>query len=223
MPLKSRGLGQRPKRRKMNSSVRSPSRDATKILWILKEAYDNPDGSGGGWNFCDIWEEKGRLWDSITRHDGRATWQPIIYVCYAILNGFKTYDEMPYIRNKPEMADVLKSIAFININKLPGLSRSNDTQILDFYQKNKIILKKQIEVFQPDIIIGYYKIKWQLCSDLNVPVINEQTKSSCHYIKTPDRLFIFASHPAQTKKRRQIYVNEIVEAAKDWSGSRETI
>ena len=184
----------------------------TKILWILKEPYDE---DGGGWGFDELFMDDEKLLACINS-PSKATWHPIIYVSYAILNNLSAWKDMDYIRDDPEMAKVLRRIAFINVNKLPGNTSSNNAEILNFYLTNKSIILKQIEVFEPDIIIGYFEIMRQIYGDLSVPVSDEKRKSSCEYIGTSTRLYISVYHPAQTTIPREIYVNEIVESVKEW-------
>ena len=69
------------------------------------------------------------------------------------MNDFIPYKEMDYIRDDPHMAQVLKSIGIININKMPGNSRSNDKDIAEKYEFWKPLLNWQLKVYNPDIII----------------------------------------------------------------------
>jgi len=61
------------------------------------------------------------------------TFQPIIYTTYGIFNRVWSWDDMPYISAAPDMALLLRSIAFINAKKLPGLTRANDDEVLSAY------------------------------------------------------------------------------------------
>lgn len=184
-----------------------------KILWILKEAYCE---DGGGWDYREEWAKEGKLWEWVNA-SSKPTWHPIIYVTYAILNGFLTWNDMDWIRNSPDMAEVLRNIAVINVKKLPGVRQSNNAEILACYNEHKQIILKQIEVFQPDIVIGYHEVLRQIYSDLDISTKNEKRKESCEYVKTHERLYITAYHPGQRIVYRETYVNDIVEAAEEWS------
>ena len=126
-----------------------------KILWILKEPYDDvEDGlaSGGGWHFSKDFLAKDDFYKRMGR--SRVTWHPVIYVSYGILNSFRDYNDMDYIRDDQTMADVIKQIAVINVKKLPGLKQTkNFGPIKSAYLKHKELLHKQIELYNPDIII----------------------------------------------------------------------
>ncbi len=53
-----------------------------KILWILKEPYDDEEGgiaSGGGWHFANNFLTKDDFYERMGR--SRSTWHPI-YLCF---------------------------------------------------------------------------------------------------------------------------------------------
>ena len=120
-----------------------------KTMWILKEPNGQLEGGGlekGGWvipneSFTDL---------GVTA--SQPTWQVIIYVMYGYLNGLM-YDDMDYIHNKIEMARVMQSIAYLNVSKMPGYSKSIKNNIEQFYIQWKSILNKQIEIYAPDVIV----------------------------------------------------------------------
>jgi hypothetical protein len=64
------------------------------------------------------------------------------------------------LRIESDMIEVLKSIAVINIKKIPGGGKTKkdakgvEYEIVDAYENNKDILKEQIKVYKPQIIIG---------------------------------------------------------------------
>ena len=70
-----------------------------KIMWILKEPYDDkaPDGSpqGGGWYLTEHFK-KDDVWKDLD------LWKLIIQANYAIRTN-KTWDELDYIQNNPDM------------------------------------------------------------------------------------------------------------------------
>ncbi|HLN73764.1 MAG TPA: hypothetical protein VK205_10745 [Prolixibacteraceae bacterium] len=181
-----------------------------RILWILKEPYDevkNGEGSGGGWDLCERFLNTS---DFATRmHKSESTWMPVCYVVYGILNDL-TYAGMQPL-SKKEVAFAIKSIAVINISKLPALTKSFDKEMKEAYKRYKKILHQQIELFNPDIIIGgatllYFREDLQL--DLRLKKnVRQAVKNS--------RLYLSVYHPAQTKKTRQAYVDDIIGAVKE--------
>lgn len=188
-----------------------------KILWVLKEPYDdNENGvpTGGGWHFCRDFLQSQDLYTRVGR--SRATWQPIVYTTYGLLNDFLLWDDMPYIRAKLEMMNVVHSIAAINIRKLPGLTRTRDFQpIVDAYNKNKEIVLRQIDTYDPEIVIGASTLEL-LFPDLGISEAEIQRKGDIDIVEQPKRVLINAYHPAQTVIPRQKYVDNIITAVKNW-------
>ena len=192
--------------------IKSYLKSKYKILWILKEPYDS---DGGGWHYCKDF----LLLDNFYERIGGSfnTWHPIIYACYGILNDFMQYETMDWLRDEPWMADIVKQIAVINVNKLPGLSRTYDYGLIsEAYNKNKNILLEQIRVYNPDIIIGGYTLNL-FFDDLGIKRDNMPKHGSVDFAIKDGKLFIDAWHPAQTAKvGRKEYVNDIINTAKDW-------
>ena len=184
-----------------------------KILWILKEPYDEDDGTGGGWSLCRDFLATTDFYKRIGR--SRKTWHPIIYVSYGILNGFLRYSDMDSIRNDPRMVNVIKDIAVINIKKNPGFTRVyNYSNIWNAYQKNKEILLLQLKTYKPDIIIGGSTLHYFL-EDLGVSV-----STGFPYFIKDAKIFINAYHPAQTQTRTEVYVDSIIDLAEKWAESK---
>jgi hypothetical protein len=188
-----------------------------KILWILKEPYDDQiDGvaSGGGWHF-----NKFLYPDNFYTRMGRSrnTWHPIIYVCYGILNELWEYNWMDWIRDDRSMAEIVREIAVINVKKLPGLTRTNDySRITDAYALHKNILLKQIEVYNPDIIIGGFTLPL-FYNDLGITGELIKNNGSVDYAILNSKIFIDAYHPGQSEVTRDTYVNDILSAVRTWS------
>ena len=183
-----------------------------RIAWILKEPYDEDDGSGGGWSLSKDLLSKQNLYSEVV---GRSpTWQPMVYVTYSILNGFVSYSEMDYIRDDPEMAQCLNKICLVNINKKPAFHRSNDLEIGIKYQYWKPILFWQMKVYDPQIVIfgNTFQHFWE---DMSINSDNIMHGDCVDYIATEKVLYISAYHPAQTTITRDRYVNGIIDIIKN--------
>lgn len=120
-----------------------------KFAYILKEPYDeiiDGNSQGGGWSLPRDCFMKKTKWPV-------TTWQRIIYQVYGFRHKLK-YMEMDFIRNDPQMGEVLRSVAWINLNKMPALTKSSDKVIQEKFKKYwKDIVKKQLHVYSPDVII----------------------------------------------------------------------
>lgn len=182
-----------------------------KILWVLKEANDP---NGGGWNMREglkrIKTEKGMV--------GRAkpTFEPIIYTSYGILNDCIT-DGISYIHEDPSIVDVLNSIAFINVKKIPGGAVCNANDLNSDYKKHRYIVLKQIIDYEPDIVI-FGGTDYLLTKDLELfdDYKKNLSESTC-WIKD-NKLFIRAYHPQYYKSEvnRMSYCDEIINAVREW-------
>jgi hypothetical protein len=186
-----------------------------KILWVLKEPYDDEeDGfpSGGGWHFGNDFLAPDGFYKRMGR--SRTTWQPIIYVSYGLLNNFMEYDSMDYIRNNQGMTEIVRNIAVINVKKLPGFTRTYDYgTIWTAYNKHKSTLLKQLETYNPNIIIGGSTMQL-FYEDLGIKKEEIKKYGCVDYAILNSKLFISAYHPAQTQVTRNAYVDDIIQLAK---------
>jgi hypothetical protein len=158
-----------------------------KILWILKE----PNGMGGG---------NHRIFHQDIRDYNRwkSTYGNIMRVSYGILEGIRSYKEIPPINTKEcEIADaiVLDEIAIININKSGGRSTTPLGKMEKEYNRVgvKDFLFKQIEFINPDIIINTHGVKQFFIDQVGN---NEIKKINAEeYARNKNRLIIWTTHP----------------------------
>lgn len=183
-----------------------------RILWILKEPYDNGvaygDSEDGGWSLTDDLLNK-----DTDRMSRQRAFQPICYINYGIWSGVHDWDEMPWLRDSEEIRNGLKKIAYINVSKLPGLKWSPSDRIIEAYQKHHGIILDQIRTYVPNIIfacnphvnlilknLGFSESQWQwFGSAASIRVSSEQR-------------LVLVGHPSSRTKRAP-YVNDAIEAA----------
>lgn len=185
-----------------------------RILWILKEPYDDFDKSenpvGGGWNY------RAAMNDNPIRFSKISTWQRIAYASYGILNSFCQYDDMDFIDKNPVIFEAVKHIAFINVKKLPGGKNSSEASIKNAYANHKSILLQQIETYQPDIIIGGNTLPYFI-KDLNLDSgILYENNDPKYYLKD-SRLYLLSYHPSYYKNDEDVedYINDIINVVKN--------
>ena len=182
-----------------------------KIMWILKEPYDEGDNTGGGWSLTG---EIDRIPEQFVLHSSKGTWQPIVYVSYALQNNKANYSDMYWISNDHNMMNALKKIAYINVQKMPAEKTTNYTNIDNAYKKHKDILLKQIVVYAPNIIIGAGTLNLFL-NDLGLENEGYKTESgSIEYWIKDSKIYIWAYHPGQHAKTWSVYINDILSAVK---------
>lgn len=179
-----------------------------KVMWILKEPYDdfeNRKPVGGGWSITeDCFGIKDDVWTS-------RTWQPIIYIMYGYIHGL-IWQDMDYIRDNKKMADVLKDIAYINVSKMPGSTRSSWNNINQCYAMWKPILDKQLDLYNPDVIIcagtfSHFKEEFEKNDMRKV----DSFKGYINVYHSYNKIVIDAYHPMQTQIDRGSYVDSIIE------------
>jgi hypothetical protein len=193
-----------------------------KILWILKEPVDDwviPEGTSklrnGGWNLVlDIYNK-------LTIEEIKK--EKKLFVARKVMEA--TYKLLPEANDELE---AFKSIAYINIKKIPGGSSkngksSNRSVLKAEYIKNKDLLEKQIETYNPDIVICGNTLQFLSEDDyFEKPHGSRQPfkegKQFCYYL-LENRLYINIHHPAFYHSNNGLWkdcINEIVGAFYNW-------
>ena len=178
-----------------------------RTLWILKEPWEalEADEQGGDWSVTRTLIPRliseGRISSSIT-------YRRMAYVTYSVLNGYRTYAEIPFTWQDAAVAESLRTIAYINVSKFPGRSRSVATQIEAAYQQNREILKWQVETFDPQVIIAG-NILPLFFRDFALTHEEMQHAKSVDYAHKDGRLYINAYHPSYWRCKEENYVNDI--------------
>lgn len=182
-----------------------------RILFILKEPYEGKNGTGGDWAIKNILGKGGYKRAS-------RTFYPLMYISCGILNNFCLWSDMDDVQDDFEaMNSYLYKVAYINISKLPALNppRTNFSDIVSAYNKDKendCIILKQIDAYQPDIIIGC-GIHNLLAEDLEL--YQPDHKTGYRSKKYPNLIYIGTNHPAQMSESQQEYVDYVINVAKE--------
>ena len=190
-----------------------------KIMWILKEPYDevteSGEPTGGGWYLPDVLKED--------KWKNRPMWQLMIQIDFGIRNN-KNWIDMDYIDNDPKMAEELKKMAYINLTKMPGSKTSKDGNLWECYALWKDILFEQIELYKPDVII-FGKTFQFFKNDLKIvenPIYSISDKMRVNAYKKNGMILIDAYHPSGPGKGGEgtwdnKYVNNIINAYREVS------
>jgi hypothetical protein len=187
-----------------------------RICWILKEPYDSeyPANEGGGWSITkDYLGQKQELLAPALHNSD--TWRRITYITYSLLNNFLPYGKLAYITDKPEMADSLQNIAVLNIGKMPATSTAKDADIAYKYDFWKPILLRQINSYDPHILIFGNTFKYFLL-DLGLSENEVQYVDNVEYVVSKNKLYLSAYHPAvrPVTISEEVYCNEIIDTVK---------
>ena len=173
-----------------------------KVMWVLKEPYDefeNGKPKGGGWSITD---------DCIANIDQKSvapTWHNMVYVMCGIRHG-KKWEEIPYIRDDKSIANILKEIAYINVSKMPNMSTTSDSKLRHLYEIWKKILWKQINLYDPDIII--FGATFQLFQKDFEQNGGLRKVNDCNVWAWKDKLLLAAYHP---QRKGRDYVDNLID------------
>jgi len=179
-----------------------------KIMWILKEPYDDftdENPSGGGWSIPMNCFPKDDAWKC-------KSWQTIIYVMYGFLHNL-TWNEMEYISDDTSMADVLKQMVYLNVNKMPGYQRSNVNELYKAYTIWKDILRKQRVLYAPDVIIFGNTFEYFKDEFAGTDIEEIQSYNGLVAVYKKGKTFLLdAYHPC---RKGRDYVNSLITALGD--------
>ncbi|MGB8061292.1 MAG: hypothetical protein WCF26_05310 [Candidatus Sulfotelmatobacter sp.] len=118
-----------------------------KVLLLLKEARHEGTGT---------WDLRRHL----REEDPTNTWQKSAYWCYAV-QGVKSgslrclpFSNMPERKAEYEKAvEALRASAIVNIKKIDGKETSDNEDIRKHAERNRHLIKQQIELIKPDLVI----------------------------------------------------------------------
>jgi hypothetical protein len=189
-----------------------------KILWVLKEGNVAEGDKNKQRDIREEFREDGHKKNALSI----PTFRKMIYATYGILHSDKDWSDVPFANE--EAYEVVKQIAYININKYPAAATSNYNDIKKAYNDNKLELLKQISRIDPDVIVFgntlYYfdfedlgEIGWTITDR---KYADEKTKYTAFYEISSSKLCINAYHPAYTKISNEVYWDEIRKAYRIW-------
>lgn len=193
-----------------------------KILWVLKEGNVDKADKNCERDICNEF--------LIDQHKKDAcaipTFRKIIYSTYGILNPEISWMNIP-LANK-EAYEVIKEIAYININKEPGGAVSDNTEIRKIYERDRTKILEQIEQISPQIILfggteqffseeDLESIDWPSNTKdrFTAKAEGSDYKVIC-YARSKNRLIVCPTHPAYFKISDKDYCTSIHNAVRQW-------
>lgn len=164
------------------------SNSKKKVLYILKEV-------NGGKNVNKKWSLLAFL-----KKGGRSqTWNNISIWQFGIqtIKQSHKWSDLVKLKNKKFRISQLESIAAINLKKEPGGNTAKMNIIWDYAWNDRELLKRQIKIYNPDIIVccgvGEIVKKFELVEKFNNW---EMSKYGIEYFKTKDnKIIINYCHP----------------------------
>ena len=179
-----------------------------KIMWVLKEPYDDfkKDGSPYGGDYT-LLEDLIKHRDLPLQQTLPPTDRRVIYATYGIYTGYQ-YDEMKHYKD-PDVYKYLFQIAYINLSKMPAGKRSGN--MMSKYLVWRDVVLKQIRLFKPDVIIFGGTFQY-LKDDLEIAdssLIHSEAGWKLNIFRQDNTLFIDTYHSGIPGWDR-MYVNTIV-------------
>lgn len=173
-----------------------------KVLFLLKEVNGGKD-----WDLREFLHEGGRkqTWDNVTR------W----IIGINNLDRDITWEEIESI-SEEQRQEALRQIAVVNVKKVSGGHTSVKEQIANAAENNSEMLRHQIDMYEPDIIIcgGTDGSYFNNISEYDNPNW-KQTKRGIWYVIEPSgRIIISYSHPEARVKDCLLYYG-LVDAVRD--------
>lgn len=193
-----------------------------RLMWVLKEPYDDADENGspcgGGWSI-----PKDLFKNPSDYAGGGLSAKMVTRLSYCLLND-KKFAESQDLNSKPEIAEALQNIAYINISKMPAGTTTNDATLPEKYNIWKTILQKQIEIYSPDVIIFGNTFNY-FASDLfdgNYPEPNLKFGMAKGFCWNKS-LLISAYHPGfpKNEETQDNYASEIIKVVNTWKSQNK--
>lgn len=169
----------------------------TKVLYILKEV-----NGGENWNLRDFLNKNGgrfQTWNNIAR------WQ------YGIEN-IKQQNIWDKIKDIDEdfRKTQLRKIAVVNLKKVPGKETSKMDEIWKYAWNDRELLKKQISLYSPDIVIccgtGEIVKKYKLVDNEFIENWSKSSSELDYHLTKNNRLIISHCHPQKRLDNKQKYI-----------------
>lgn len=184
-----------------------------KMLWLLKEPWETEveEEEQGGWSAT-----KHAIPRKIKERSfaDRGFYTNMAWVTFAVLNGYQTWQQLPWATLDPKVGESLMNIAYINISKMPGKSTSYWPFLTQCYEQNRDMLLRQITTIAPDVIIGGGTLGIFL-RDLGLDWSEFAAAGSVHACYKGGRLYVNAYHPAH-RSSPELYVDGVVAAIKQF-------
>ena len=192
-----------------------------KVCWILKEPYDDTDVAGnpaGGWTmFKDVAPGK-TLAQSV---NANTALRNVAYASWALLSGVSRYADIPWILDRPEVAESLLRVCYLNTGKMPAATTTSDARLRKIHGEWRDIVLDQIALAVPDLIVfaGTLQV-WagDFGIDTTKPLRSAtrgegSTKSVCDVHQWHGKRVLWSDHPA-VHKPPENWVDSLLEAAR---------
>lgn len=189
------------------ADIEAYQQSSPKVMWVLKEPYDDfkEDESPYGGDYTlmeDLKKNRNAQLGTMP-----LTIQRVIYTTYGIFTDYE-YDDMGWYY-EPETYKYLFQIAYINLSKMPGGTKSGS--MTTKYQIWRDIVLKQFDLYKPDVMIFGHTFQ-DVKDDLGVRDEDRILTGNgwVDIYRKDNRLYVDAYHPGIPGSNR-MYVNTIAQ------------
>ena len=189
-----------------------------KVCWVLKEPYDDADEdgdpAGGGWTmFKDFVKEK-RLAETVNANPALRN---VAYASWALLSGVSRYADIPWISDRPDVAESLLRVCYLNTGKMPAATMTSREQLQKIHGEWRDIVLDQIKLAEPDLLIfGGTLDVWaaDFGIDLASPLAHGRSGGTVVDVHAwRGKRILYADHPA-VHKPPENWVDALLDAAR---------
>ncbi len=162
-----------------------------RILWILRE----PNG-GGPWDLREYFRST-----LFTYNRWQSTAGVMIRVSHGLINGRKAWGV--WANDARAIADCLRDVAIINVNKRGGDSRVNWGQLYQASLDLGELLCQQVDALCPQIVI--LGGTWEILPNQLKTQLNDLDNSDVNWATLGDTVYVRAYHPNQMRISHEEY------------------
>lgn len=174
-----------------------------RLLWVLKNPYDSKGDIGNNWHLRNLIHGK-----FATGQDRSSRTWGVIATLSKCLLGNDPIDlalPIPEIPKNPKDYEFLNSIAFVNLSKFSGKTRTDPKVLKKEFEIFKPIVLEQIAEYKPNIVIcggSGDLLKDAFKNALKVEPVENQIRELAHgHFAIGNTLFIKTQHPAYLNKK----------------------
>ena len=166
-----------------------------RILWILRE----PNGAGP-WDLREYFRST-----LFTYNRWQSTAGLMIRVSHGLLDDRKAWNA--WANDARAIADCLRDVAIININKRGGDSRVNWGRLYQASLDLCELICQQVAALHPQIVI--LGGTWEILPNQLKMQLNDLDNSDSYVASIGDTIYVRAYHPNQTRISQEEYYNRI--------------
>lgn len=169
-----------------------------KITFILKETNEKEED--GGYDLTEFLRDGavgGCIWNNVSRFSAGILFK----------EDFDNVEDL----NKYDREKYLAPISVINLKKTPGRATSNNSEIDKFAKEDREYIKKQVEIYKPDLIIcgGTGDIFIEKILDLDTSSWT-YVSDYLSYLIYNDKIIVKTFHPACRKSKKELFENIVL-------------